>query len=684
MAKLMWSDERILTFDAERSCGELALAIAAEAPAYVVLRRYAGAYHYVFLADEILLELDGAEASLRLDATLDLHEEDSSRRVEVGEYLSDMAPAAPDRRATVGRAVRVEGGRAVAVAETLFESVRIDERGWSGGAVPEIPHFPPISDPGPRPNIPVPHPHIEMPQRDPHAGDAPPDADEGTSIVRHPSLDVIGNVTPAAEIRIRIDLTRLAGPLTAGPPIPLADLPDDWSEMPITARVESSHLSFPDGNEGVVLVRRGQASLAFTLRAEVAAELPPGGEIEIRASFRLRNRFCGEARRLVPVAGQLRAPSPPIPTPSLAIQRDAEGPVLTVNIYRERTMPPDTLFWTIDVDEAYRPLVKIKSAGGVTLAGSADAGRFVQGLFRAAAGCPPGLHVARLQGIGEQLWDMTPDCFRKIYWIVRDAAGDDFPIQFVVDDPWIPWELMRPKRDGVDGLKLLAETHPVGRGFQEYPDQMRPRLPAGGRIVTIAPAYKMRPQLQPLPAALEESLGLQETFAARPLDALAGQLLMVLADTDIGGGASAQPVSILHFAGHGGFDPAQANNSILALDDGDVTVYDVRRQETRLGEKYGTFVILNACEVGATGGVLGTIGGWAEAFAYRRFGGVVAPLWAVDDGHARMAMEMFLGLVLKEKETVGRALMKVRREFGQWAPTYSSYIYYGDVNARFA
>ncbi len=500
--------------------------------------------------------------------------------------------------------------------------------------------------------------------------------DEERRVVRHPALEVTGDVKPTASIRVRIDLTREMTAATAGPPIPLTELETNWSELPVAVRVESSHLLFPDGNEGTVLVRRAQPSVGFTLRAEVAAELPPSGEIEIRAIFRHRNRFCGEARCLLR-AGPRWIPPSPAPSTAVVVLRGAEGPDLTVNIYRERTMPHDYLFWTIDVDDRYRALIKTKSAGGVMLPASTNPGLFVQGLFKAAAGCPPGLHLARLKGIGELLWDMTPECFRKIYWTLRDAAGDDFSIQFVVDDPWIPWELMRPKRDGSGGLELLAETHPLARGFLEYPDQMRPILPVVGKLLTVAPDYKMRPQLVPLPSAREESEEIQRAFSAEPVGALAATLLAVLTDD------ANQAVSVLHFAGHGSFDPIQAQNSTLSLEDGDLTVHDVRRQEVSLGERYGTLVILNACELGATGDVLGTMGGWAEAFAYRRFGGVVAPLWAVDDGHAGNAIVTFLELVLKEKETVGRALLRVRREFGTFAPTYASYLYYGDVNARF-
>ena len=86
--------------------------------------------------------------------------------------------------------------------------------------------------------------------------------------------------------------------------------------------------------------------------------------------------------------------------------------------------------------------------------------------------------------------------------------------------------------------------------------------------------------------------------------------------------------------------------SSIALEDADLRVAQIRHQGISLGEKYRTFVIFNACEVGATGEVLGDVGGWAEAFAYRRFGGFLAPLWAVFDGHAKVAMERFLEAVL--------------------------------------
>ena len=44
-----------------------------------------------------------------------------------------------------------------------------------------------------------------------------------------------------------------------------------------------------------------------------------------------------------------------------------------------------------------------------------------------------------------------------------------------------------------------------------------------------------------------------------------------------------------------------------------------------LGEINRPLVIFNACEVGATGSVLGTVGGWAEAFLHGRFAALSRP-----------------------------------------------------------
>jgi hypothetical protein len=46
-------------------------------------------------------------------------------------------------------------------------------------------------------------------------------------------------------------------------------------------------------------------------------------------------------------------------------------------------------------------------------------------------------------------------------------------------------------------------------------------------------------------------------------------------------------------------------------------------------------------------------------------------------------MEQFLEAVFEHKRSVGEALRDVRNDHGQASATFLSYVYYGDVNARF-
>lgn len=361
------------------------------------------------------------------------------------------------------------------------------------------------------------------------------------------------------------------------------------------------------------------------------------------------------------------------PINALAIVPGGQPPDLSVLIHRTQA-DGGRLVWTLVPATAHRAHVR-RACAETSLEG--DPAAYVRRLFRDAAGSGLGAHVSLLHGIGERLWEKAPPELHDAYWAMRDALGDGFTIQFLTDEPYIPWELMRPVKDG-DLTRLLAETHPVARGFLKHPDRLHPVLPIYGDILTMAPDYtKRKPPAPPLVAAGEESVMLQAKFRARPIaPAFARRIIEVLADRD------RTPVRILHFAGHGQCD-SQAEYSRLACEDTDITVAQVRRQETKLGELYHTFVILNACEVGATGDVLGEVGGWADAFAYRNFSGFIAPLWAVFDDHAKLAMQTFFEAILVNGKPVGEALRDVRASYGEYSPTFLSYVYYGDVNARF-
>src|SRR5690606_33368173 len=153
-------------------------------------------------------------------------------------------------------------------------------------------------------------------------------------------------------------------------------------------------------------------------------------------------------------------------------------------------------------------------------------------------------------GIGEQIWDVTPSCFREAYKVLRREHGRSFAIQLVSDDPYVPWELMWPS--DVEDARPLAVDHAVARWLLDYATTMPQRLPRG-TIVTIAPRYE---QLPSLPGAQEEARLFVEEFGARSLEPATRDALLRLLTT-----STEDPVAILHFAGHGTFSLEQPETS---------------------------------------------------------------------------------------------------------------------------
>ena len=309
--------------------------------------------------------------------------------------------------------------------------------------------------------------------------------------------------------------------------------------------------------------------------------------------------------------------------------------------------------------------------GSIQLESSAQ--EYARELFARFAKLTPGDHMGEFEGVGETLWERTPAFFREAYWAARDRLGRGFSIQFISDDPWIPWELMRPVRKG-EAANLLVVDHPVARWIAHYDGDLRNKLPSG-RIVTVAPKY--RSVADQLPSAQDESKHLVDRFSALRVDGTKSNVRQVLSD-----GLTNEAVAVIHFAGHGEYGLKFADASRIVLEDGDLSVNEVGNSSVKLGEKDRTLVVFNACEVGAVGSVLSMVGGWAEAFTRRKFSGFLAPLWPVDDDAAVTVISELLDSVWTGKQPVGDSLRAIREKHGARSPTFLSYLFYGDVTAR--
>ena len=517
---------------------------------------------------------------------------------------------------------------------------------------------------------------------------------EETSVRRFPSIETIEQPIPGELIHISIDLT-LNRPAnsTFGSEIEITDLPTGWSDLCVRVRLSSAQIVF-DQDEGEVVVRRGVPSTPCVLAGTVKGDVE--GSVHIVATFFYQGRYCGSAKLTeqvqVPrgVARALGADAAALPTPtsgqvttslvgSFQVDLGAAPPDLTVRIVQPNGPTSGILLWLLELSTRCRRLPGLPGMLRGQLDIGAEPAVFIRSMYAMFEKVPKGQHVRAINGFGESLYDRSPECFKSTYQVLRRSLGQGFCIQFITDEPYVPWELMKPPKLAGKPGQILAATHPIGRWISAYESTMPFKLPVG-QIVTVAPDYSGRKfnglPVRQLPQALAESQMLQKDFQARSVAGNVSSVVDLLENDSVG------PVAILHFAGHGTFDDKAAETSRILLQDGDLQVIEIRREEVSLGKLYGTVVFLNACQVAAAASVLGSIGGWAEAFLREGFSAFIAPLWSVNDDDAKETVATFFREVVTNKRPPAEALQMVRATYGDLSPTYMSYIYYGDVMAK--
>ncbi|WP_375770982.1 CHAT domain-containing protein [Archangium gephyra] len=529
----------------------------------------------------------------------------------------------------------------------------------------------------------------------PVANEAPAQADEGQAITRYPSVEPIVPARAGQALPLTVDLSLVeVGAMTESAGVTLSGLAPEWQELPIKVRLLCSEMTFRAGADtGVVLVRRNEASIAATLTGTVNPSA--SGELTVVATFEYNGRFCGAARRRIPVESSGSGSADPSSsrsssTPSgaapvsargvdegkgtFALEAGAQKPHLTVQIHRLDKSNPRRLYWMLHVSVPCKGL-PARLSGDLDL--GSDPSAFFQSVASTARELRSGDHYPWFLGLGKLLYQRTPNAFRETFRALRQEYGPGFPIQFITDDPHIPWELMAPV--DVPGAELLCMEHPVARWLLDYQTSMTARLTHGDHILTIAPDYQFHPHLAPLPQAQEESRQLSKRFRAVRV---AGRRQPVM---NLLGGGYAPTVGLVHFAGHGKYSPNnEVSPSCVFLEDGELRTLEVRNSMVMLGQKSRPLVIFNACEVGTATEMLGGIGGWAETFVSESFAGFIAPLWPVQDAHARNAVEQLVADLREKQLSVGEALRRLRQSEARTSPTYLSYVYVGDVMARFA
>ena len=563
-----------------------------------------------------------------------------------------------------------------------------------------------------------------------------PEPAEGISVTRYPKIDVSAENCATREVFLTIDLALLPDPRTESGGVTVT-APKGWTELQIQTEITAPDLRFEPGRtSGTIVVRNNAPSEPYRVKAWVTGYLKEQEMIEVHATFYYEGRNCGSACRAFPISQVIGANPLPTaltdgPTAVRARERELQGskvvdnvlsmelpkqsvvpdsrrevppiryttgsmeaplgaqpPKLTIEIHTFGLKEPGRQFWHLRVPDDVRNECTLPPNLTADIDLKTDEPKYVADLFEVLDDVESGQHMTLFQGLGDRLYAMTPACFQQVYWLLFDKYGN-FPIQILSDDPYVPWELMRPTRPESDQRgpdpEILARRHPLGRWFLSKEGSMLMHLRAG-KVATIAPDYSKSPPhkgLKPLLSAQAESQKICSKLGPNAVP-ITGRKQNVI---DLFEDAKKEDIGLVHYAGHGASNIGKAEHAQLFLEDTDLRALDICRKETQLGRNRHSLVFFNACGAGAPGLNLGVIGGFAEALIEDKFGGFIAPLWSVVDVDASSVILEFLDNVLladeAQRQTFAHALQKIRYESGEESPTFLSYTYYGDVMAAF-
>ncbi|HVO60819.1 MAG TPA: CHAT domain-containing protein [Terriglobales bacterium] len=524
------------------------------------------------------------------------------------------------------------------------------------------------------------------------------EAKEETEVLRRtPHMDLSSGVAPLAplaefEVYVSVD-TRAA---RSGEEIQGLELEGPASQkefqVQVTLVVSGHFESLGEGTQPMTILRSGDsAPVIFKVRC--VAEFPAEGNGALSALFKYEGHPCGRVTRHFKIenaklvfapaaaasmpteAGKAAAPIPSALEPKIAAMSGLDPYDLTISVID-----------TGENDGRHFRLMADSVSTGEQLDVPWTLGEKTDQIVRnymdrfIAKGLKPTKRLAELKGAGAQLFAATPKEFQQLFWKVIDSGKPLKTIMVVSDEPYIPWELMVPRRTVAGKLvdrSPLGVEFCVGRwirpDYTSAPQQIRI-----DRTYVVAPKYVIA--TKNLRFAPQEAAFVCSNF--KPSEQITP------ADIDqINDALRDKGATLLHFVCHGaassGSDQTiylqdMVNNlSSSAVDGLDGFVTGFPRDHT--------FVFLNACEVGRMTPALVGIGGLPNTFLKLGASGVVAALWSVKDDLAHEVAEKFYKRVIAEPETPFAEILRdirARAYSGDAEDTYAAYCFYGSPLAK--
>jgi CHAT domain/NB-ARC domain len=300
------------------------------------------------------------------------------------------------------------------------------------------------------------------------------------------------------------------------------------------------------------------------------------------------------------------------------------------------------------------------------------------------SGSEEGQAAANLRAIGMDIADCFPNELvggpDSLLGGLMKTRGLIPSILILTDEAYVPWELafLESANARPNGRAFLGQVAKVGRWpINQQNSGPRAALTIGDIHCFAAKSYARTASRKDLPHAVAEQNFLIANFDAIPHDAIESEFGKWL--------GSGQPnVEMLHIAVHGYSDP-NANEQTLILGDG----YGLTPEElVGIGSngvpRNYSFVFINACQAGTGGQTLGQVAGFPGTLARRGAGGVVAPIWEVEDSEACEFAKNFYDKTLKDELGVGAALRSLRNDSSQLGIiTRLAYVFFGHPLLKF-
>jgi predicted acylesterase/phospholipase RssA len=264
-----------------------------------------------------------------------------------------------------------------------------------------------------------------------------------------------------------------------------------------------------------------------------------------------------------------------------------------------------------------------------------------------------------IRNIGSVIASHMPAEFFDAFRSVQAKAGPNPSILLLSEDPYIPWELCAVEKD--DQQTTLGAAARVGRW--KLADSKLPP-PVDKRLDSMAVIYGSYAGKMKLRGATQEMRDLKLRYDARVYPALYADIMEALTNKH----------DVVHFAMHGTSDLDSKPVGLILEKGAPFVAGDIERDIVE-----GSFVFLNACQVGRGDVMLGDYAGVASALLRGGASGVVAPLWSVNDVAAKdFAWAFYDGL------SKGLPPAEVLRRYRVENPSITTwaYLFYGHPELR--